>query len=154
MKSTKSIGIISIILGALATFTVLAYQISPSRPLAEIPKNLGFYLWVSLPFAVLIILTSRINRKEDSPASRVAIFITSVLVSILSVLTYWLLSRYSGNGIVVILKVLFVPIYTLIEIAFVYWLTRAMCKGFFISNIKMESPARAAPDDSSNRTSN
>ncbi len=46
----------------------------------------------------------------------------------------------------VILKVLFVPIYTLIEIAFMYWLTRAVCKVFLMSNTKIDSSARAAPN--------
>jgi predicted neutral ceramidase superfamily lipid hydrolase len=127
MKNLKRNGIITIIIGALATFTFLAYQISPSRFLMELPTHLGFYLWVSLPFVVLIIMTSRINRKGDAEASRFAIFITSILVSILSVLIYWALSRSFGGALLLI----FVPIFMLLMIAFVYGLTKSMSKNFY-----------------------
>ncbi len=126
MKNLKRNGIIAIIVGALATFTILAYQISPSRFLMELPSHLAFYIWVSLPFVVLIVMTSRINRKEDSEASRFAIFITSIIVSILSALIYWALSRSFGGA----LLISFVPIFTLLMIAFVYGLTKAVSKNF------------------------
>jgi hypothetical protein len=127
MKNLKRNGIITIIVGALATFTILAYQISPSRFLMELPRHLGFYIWVSLPFVVLIIMTSRINRKGDSEASRFAIFITSIIVSILSVLLYWAFSRSFGGALLLV----FVPIFILLMIAFVYGLTKALSKNFY-----------------------
>lgn len=126
MKNLKRNGIIAIIVGAIATFTILAYQIAPSRFLMELPSHIGFYIWVSLPFVVLIIMTSRINRKGDSEVSRFAIFITSILVSILSVLIYWALSRSFGGALLII----FVPIFILLMIALVYRLTKAMSKNF------------------------
>ena len=127
MKNLKRNGIIAIIVGALATFTILAYQMSPSSFLMELPSYLGFYICVSLPFVVLIVMTSRINRKEDSEASRFAIFITSIIVSILSALIYWALSRSFGGALLII----FVPIFTLLMIAFVYGLTKSMSKNIY-----------------------
>jgi predicted neutral ceramidase superfamily lipid hydrolase len=127
MKNSKRNGIIAIIAGAVATFTILAYQTSPSRFLMELPGHLGFYVWVSLPFVVLIIMTSRIHRKGDSEASRFAIFITSIIVSILSALIYWAFSRSFGGALLLI----FVPIFILLMSAFVYGLTKAVSKDFY-----------------------
>jgi drug/metabolite transporter (DMT)-like permease len=87
--------------------------------LADILITLGFYLWVVLPFAVLIALSFYIHRKGLSPASRVAIFLTSIIVAVSSVLLYWA-SIFKSESSTSALVFIFIPFFTLIAIAVVY----------------------------------
>src|SRR5215208_1011602 len=89
MKSLRSIGIITAIVGALATLGIMASTTSAVGSLTDLLITLGFYVWVLLPFVILIALTVYIHRKPLSSASRVAILLTSILVVVSSVPVYW-----------------------------------------------------------------
>lgn len=120
MERNRNIGIIINTIGALATLGIMISQTSPIASNSELLLILGFYVWTVLPFIVLIIMTFRIHRKENSSASSKAVLRTSKVVAVSSVLLYlaFISSRYAIMGI-------FIPIFLLIEIAVVYWVTKA-----------------------------
>jgi hypothetical protein len=122
MKSLKHIGIIIILLGALVALGIMVPTTSTDGSLYDLLITLGFYVWVSLPFAALIILTSSIHRKVHSTASRVAIFLTSILVVVSSVLIYWA-SIVNSESSTSALVFIFIPIYGLVATAAFYLLT-------------------------------
>jgi apolipoprotein N-acyltransferase len=74
---------------------------------------------VVLPFAVLVALTFYIHRKERSPASRVAIFLTSIIIAVSSVFVYWA-SIFKSESSTSALVFIFIPFFALIAIAVVY----------------------------------
>jgi hypothetical protein len=119
MKSLRTIGIVITITCAIATFVIMGSTTSAVAGFADILITLGFYLWVVLPFAVLIALTFYIHRKGLSPASRVAIFLTSIIVTMSSVLFYWA-SIFKSESSTSALVFIFIPFFTLIAIAVVY----------------------------------
>jgi hypothetical protein len=121
MKSLRTIGIVITITCAIATFVIMGSTTSAVGSLADILITLGFYLWVVLPFAVLIALTFYIHRKRLSPASRGAIFLTSIIVAVSSVLFYWA-SIFKSESSTSALVFIFIPFFTLIAIAVVYLL--------------------------------
>jgi hypothetical protein len=121
MKSLRTIGIVITITCAIATLVIMGSTTSAVASLADILITLGFYTWVVLPFAVLIALTFYIHRKGLSPASRVAIFLTSVIVTVPSVFFYWA-SIFKSESSTSALVFIFIPFFTLIAIAVVYLL--------------------------------
>jgi hypothetical protein len=122
MKSLKTIGLTITIIGALLAFGIMASTTSSIESLSDLPILLGFYLWVALPFVVLIVLTLYIHRKGLSPASRAAALISSTLVVVSSVLIYWA-SIFHSESSTSALVFIFIPIYALIAIAIVYGVT-------------------------------
>jgi hypothetical protein len=118
MKSLRTIGIVITVTCAVATFVIMGSTTSAVAGFADILITLGFYLWVVLPFAVLIALTFYIHRKGLSPASRVAIFLTSIIVAVSSLLLYWA-SIFKSESSTSALVFIFIPFFTLIAIAVV-----------------------------------
>ncbi|MBC8029627.1 MAG: hypothetical protein H7Z16_05910 [Pyrinomonadaceae bacterium] len=121
MKSLRNIGMIINVLGAVVTFGIMGSTTSPIGSLADLLFTLGFYAWVGLPFVVLIVLTFYIHRKGLSPAARVAILLTSILVAASSVLVYWA-SIFNSESSTSALVFVVIPFYALIAIAVVYLL--------------------------------
>lgn len=109
------------VLGAVVTFGIMGSTTSPIGSLADLLFTLGFYAWVGLPFVVLIVLTFYIHRKGLSPAARVAILLTSILVAASSVLVYWA-SIFNSESSTSALVFVVIPFYALIAIAVVYLL--------------------------------
>lgn len=127
MKSLRNVGIIITIIGALLTFGIMVSTTSSIESLSDLVISLGFYVWVALPFAVLIVLTLYIHRKGLSPASRAAILISSVLVVVSSVLIYWA-SIFNSESSTSALVFIFIPIYALVAIAVVHGVTWLLLK--------------------------
>ena len=73
MSNLMNVGIIAVVVGALATLGMMASATSAVGGLQDLAVTLGFYVWVLLPFLILIALTLYIHRKAPTPASRVAI---------------------------------------------------------------------------------
>lgn len=119
MKTLKYIGIVIILLGALIALGIMDSTATPVGGLADLLITLGFYLWVILPFAVLILLTTSIHRKGLSTTSRIAIFLTSILVVVSSVLIYWAAIINSASSTSALIFIV-IPIYALVAIAVVY----------------------------------
>ena len=129
MKSLRNIGIITSVIGAIVTFGIMYSTTSAASSLSDLLITLGFYVWALLPFITLIILTSFIHRKGRSPAARVAIFLTSILVVASSVLIYWG-SVFNSESSTSALVFIFIPIYALAAIAVVYGLALLLLKSF------------------------
>jgi multidrug transporter EmrE-like cation transporter len=72
----------------LSTLGIMISTTSPIHSLSDLFISLAFYVWVALPFIVLIALAFYIHRKGRSPASRVAILLTLTSVTVLSLLAY------------------------------------------------------------------
>ena len=122
MKNLKLVGIITSVVGAIITLGIMYSTTSSAESLSDLLVTLGFYAWVLLPFAILIVLTSFIYRKGLSPAARVAILVTSILVVVSSVVLYWgsILNSESSTSA---LAFVFVPLYALAAIAVVFGLS-------------------------------
>jgi hypothetical protein len=120
MNSLKSIGIAVIILGVICTLAILLYSTSWEEGVdLTLPI---FYLWILVPYIVLLVSTFRIHRANSSSASRLAIFISSLAVVILSVLIYYnavFVSLSSTSALIF----LFVPGYALAAIAVIYFVS-------------------------------
>jgi glucan phosphoethanolaminetransferase (alkaline phosphatase superfamily) len=129
MKGLRNIGLITIIIGAIITCGIMVSTTSAVSSFTDLLLTLGFYLWVILPFIILIILTTYIHRKGFSSASRVAILLTSMLVVVSSVLIYWT-SIFSSESSTSALVFIFIPIYALLAIALVQGLSWLLLKGF------------------------
>ena len=129
MKSLRNIGIITAIVGALATLGIMASTTSAVGSLSDLLVTLGFCVWALLPFIIIIILTSYIHRKGLSSASRVAILLTSILVVISSVLIYWA-SIFNSESSTSALVFIFIPIYSLAAIGVVYGLAWLLLRLF------------------------
>jgi hypothetical protein len=127
MKSLRNIGIIITIIGALLTFGIMASTTSSIDSLSDLLFLAGFYVWVALPFVVLIVLTLYIYRKGFSYASRVAVLISSTLVVISSVIIYGA-SIFNSESSTSALVFIFIPIYGLAAIAIVYGVSRLLLK--------------------------
>jgi hypothetical protein len=125
----RNIGIIIIIISALVTFGIMGSTTSPIGSLPDLLITLGFYGWVAFPFVVLIALTFYIHRKGLSPASRVAILLTSILVAVSSVLLYWA-SIFNSESSTSALAFIFIPFYALVAIAAVYVLAWLLLRSF------------------------
>ncbi len=129
MKRLRNIGLISIIVGAIITSVIMISTTSAISSLSDLLITLGFYVWVILPFIVLLILTLYIDRKGLSPASRVAILFTSILVVISSLVIYWA-SIFNSESSTSALVFIFIPIYALAVIAVVHGLSWLLLKRF------------------------
>jgi hypothetical protein len=128
MKSLRNIGALIIIIGAMITLYLLVSTTSPIASWSDLLITLGFYAWVMLPFGVLFILTFSTHRKGRSSAARVAAFLTSLLVIILSVALYWDVV-FRPESSTSALAFLFVPFYALVAIGITYlfsWLVLRM----------------------------
>jgi hypothetical protein len=125
MNNSKSIGIITAVVGALATLGMMASTTSAVGGLKDLLVTLGFYAWVLLPFVALIALTIYIHRKTLSPASRVAILLTSILVVVTSVPAYWS-SIFNSESSTSALVFIFIPLYSLVAIGVGYGLVRLL----------------------------
>ncbi len=119
MKNSRNIGLIIIALGILCTFGIMASTTSAIGGFSDLLVTLGFYVWVALPFIVLMASTFYIHRKGLSPASRLAILVTSILVVVSSVLIYWI-SIFNSESSTSALVFVFIPIYALVAIALMY----------------------------------
>lgn len=128
MKGLRNIGIITIITGAIITSGIMVSTASAVSSFSDLLITLGFYLWVILPFIILIILTMYIYRKALSSASRVAILLTSIIVVVSSVLIYWF-SIFNSESSTSALVFIFIPIYALVAIALVHSLSWLLLKG-------------------------
>ena len=129
MKNLRNIGIVTVILGALITLGIMVSTTSSVSSLSDLLITLGFYVWVVLPFIVLILLNYYIHRKNLSSASRVAIFLTSIFVVVSSVLIYWA-SIFKSESSTSALVFVFIPIYTLVTIAVLYGLAWLLLRLF------------------------
>ena len=129
MKSLRNVGIIASIVGALVTFGIMCSTTSAVSSVSDLLFTAGFYVWVLLPFVILIILTSYVHRKGLSPAARVAVLLTSIVVVVSSVLMYWG-SIYDSESSTSALAFIFIPIYALAAIAVVYGLAWLLLKSF------------------------
>src|ERR1051325_8721852 len=63
MKHSRNVVLIIIVLGVLSTFGIMASTTSAIGSLSDLLITLGFYLWVAVPFIVLIALTIYIHRR-------------------------------------------------------------------------------------------
>lgn len=129
MKSLRNIGIIISVLGALITLGIMYSTTSAVGGASDLLATAGFYAWATLPFIVLVILTSLIHRKGLSPAARVAILLTSILVVLSSVLIYWS-SIFNSESSTSALVFVFIPIYALAAIGVVYGLAWLLLRSF------------------------
>jgi drug/metabolite transporter (DMT)-like permease len=127
MKSLRNIGIIITIIGAVLTFGIMVSTTSSIDSFSDLLFLAGFYVWVALPFAVLIVLILYIHRKGFSSASRAAILISSALVVMSSVLIYWA-SIFHSESSTSALVFIFIPIYALVAIAIMYGLSWLLLK--------------------------
>jgi hypothetical protein len=117
MRLLKNIGIAVVALGVACTLAIMSYTTSWEDGVDF--TLIILYLWVLLPYFVLLVLTVTIHRRNASDASRIAIFIASVAVVILSVLSYYhsIFVSVSSTSALVFLVV---PLYALAAIAVVY----------------------------------
>jgi drug/metabolite transporter (DMT)-like permease len=128
MKGLRNTGLITIIIGAVITSGIMISTTSAVSSLSDLFITLGFYIWVILPFILLVILTIYIHRKAHSSASRVAILLTSILVVVSSVLIYWV-SIFNSESSTSALVFIFIPIYALVAIALLQGLSWLLLKG-------------------------
>jgi drug/metabolite transporter (DMT)-like permease len=127
MKHLRNVGLIVIALGMLVTFGIMASTTSAIGGLPDLMITLGFYVWAALPYLVLLALTFYIHRKGLSPASRVGILLTSILVVVASVLMYWT-SIFASESSTAALAFIFIPLLALAAIAGVYGLAWLLLK--------------------------
>ena len=117
MKLLKNIGIVIVAIGVVCTLAIMGYTTSWAD---GVDLTLPFlYLWVLLPYIVLLIATVKIHQRGASAASRIAVFIASVVVVTLSVLVYYdsmFVSVRSTSGLVF----LALPLYALVAVVVVY----------------------------------
>ena len=129
MKLLKTVGIVVVLLGLGCTVSIM---------LSTTPWENGIdftllllYLWALLPYIVLLVLTVIIHRRNASDASRIAIFIASVVVVTLSVVSYYhamFVSVTSTSALVFVV----IPLYALAGIAifyFVCWMLIRLVRG-------------------------
>ena len=117
MKALKNIGIVVIALGVVCILAIMVYTTSWE---VGVDFTLPFlYLWVLLPYIVLLASTVKIHQRDASDASRIAIFIASIVVVVLSVLLYYdsmFVSVTSTSGLIF----LALPLAALAAIPIVY----------------------------------
>lgn len=129
MKSLRNIGIVVSVIGAAITLGIMYSTTSAAGGVSDILTTLGFYAWAMLPFIVLVILTLLIHRKGLSPAARVAILLTSILVVASSVIIYWG-SIFNSESSTSALVFIFIPVYALAATAVVYGLAWLLLRSF------------------------
>jgi hypothetical protein len=121
MTNLRNVGIILSLIGAIITFGIMYSTTSAVSSASDLLITIGFYVWAISPFITLIILTLFVHRKGLSPAARVAILLTSILVVASSVFVYWV-SIFRSESSTSALVFIFIPIYALAAIAVVYGL--------------------------------
>jgi hypothetical protein len=133
MMNLRNFGFVIIIIGALASLGIMFSAADPIEGLEHLLIVLGFYVWVALPFVVLFVLTFFIHRdgfisREGLPRARVAIFLTTISVVVLSVLIYWFESSSP-------LMFAVMPFWSLVMIGVVYGLSWLVL-GLFMAKSK------------------
>lgn len=129
MKLLKTIGIVVVLLGLGCTLSIMLSTTSWESGIDF--TLLLLYFWALLPYIVLLVLTVIIHRRNASDASRIAIFITSVVVVTLSVVSYYhamFVSVTSTSALVFVV----IPLYALAAIAifyFVCWMLIRLVRG-------------------------
>ena len=129
MKLLKNVGIVFVLLGLGCTLSIMLRTTSLEGGIDF--TLLLLYLWALLPYIVLLVLTIMIDRRNGSDASRIAIFITSVVVVSLSVFSYYhamFVSVTSTSALVFVV----IPLYALAAIAifyFVCWMLVRLMRG-------------------------
>ncbi len=119
MASLRNIGIALSILGVAGTLGMVLQAASWEIHAA----TLILLAWACLPYIVLAISTLRIHKKSSSPASRIAIFVASLIVVILSLYIYYdamFVSVTSTSALIF----LFLPGYALVAIVVIYYVTK------------------------------
>lgn len=129
MKNLKYIGIITIILGAIATLYVMTSTASFKGGASDLLITFGFYVWVMVPFLVLLALTSVIYRKNFTAAAGLAILFTSISVVASSVMLYWDAIFNSASSTSSLIFVV-LPLYALAATAILYPLAWLVSKAF------------------------
>jgi hypothetical protein len=128
MNFQKNLGIAVVVLGAVCTLAIMVYATSWENGFDfTLPV---FYLWVLLPYVVLLVSIVRIHQKDTSTASRAAILITSISVVTFSQLIYYdsmFVSLTSTSALIFV----FLPIYALAAIAIIYLVSRILV-GFLV----------------------
>jgi hypothetical protein len=129
MKLLKAIGIVVVLLGLGCTLSIMLSTTSWENGIDF--TLLLLYFWALMPYIVLLVLTVIIHRRNASYASRIAIFITSVVVVTLSVVSYYhamFVSVTSTSALVFVV----IPLYALAAIAifyFVCWMLIRLVRG-------------------------
>ena len=129
MKLLKNVGIVVVLLGLGCTLSIMLNTTSLEGGIDL--TLLLLYLWALLPYIVLVVLTIMIYQRNGSDASRIAIFITSVVVVTLSVVSYYhaiFVSETSTSALVFVV----IPFYALAAIAvfyFVCWILIRLMRG-------------------------
>lgn len=125
MKLLKKIGIAMALVGFASTLAIMLYTTSWA---SGVDFTLVFlYLWALLPYIVLLVLTLQIHRKAASDESRIAIFIATVAVVFLSVLSYYhamFVSVSSTSALVFVV----IPLYALTAIGVFYFVSWLLIK--------------------------
>lgn len=80
---------------------------------------LFFNLYLMLPYFILWWIISKSYRIDGSRANRISIFITTILITLLSLAVSWE-SIYDNGSSTSALVFLYIPIYCLLLIAFAY----------------------------------
>jgi hypothetical protein len=118
MKLLKNVGIVVVLLGLGCTVAIMLSTTSLENGIDF--TLLLLYFWALLPYMALLVLTVIIYRRNASDASRIAIFIASVVVVTLSLLSYYhamFVSVSSTSALVFVV----IPIYALAAIAIIYF---------------------------------
>jgi hypothetical protein len=118
MKLLRNVGIVVVLFGLGCTVAIMLSTTSLENGIDF--TLLLLYLWALLPYIVLLVLTVMIYRRNASDASRIAIFIASVVVVTLSLLSYYhamFVSVSSTSALVFVV----IPFYALAATAIIYF---------------------------------
>jgi glucan phosphoethanolaminetransferase (alkaline phosphatase superfamily) len=129
MKSLRMLGIGVAVIGAVAALGIMVSTTSAVGGLSDLAFTLGFYVWVLLPFVLLILLNSYAHRSGLSPAPRAAALLTTVVVVVSSVFIYWS-SIFGSESSTSALVFLFIPLYAVVGGAVLFGLAWLLLKPF------------------------
>jgi hypothetical protein len=129
MKLLKNLGIVVVLFGLGCTLAIMLNTTSWDSGIDF--TLLLLYLWALVPFIALLVLNVIIHQRNASDASRIAIFIASVVVVTLSVVSYYhamFVSVTSTSALVFVV----IPLYGLAAIAVIYfvcWMLIRLVRG-------------------------
>src|SRR5438105_13118938 len=115
MSKPKRFATATILAGALASLAIMISTTAAPASMSDIVVTIGLYVWVMVPFVVLLGWTLLVYRRGHSLAARRAIVVTDVLVVAAAVFLYWD-AIFRSDSSTSALVFLFVPIYSLIAI--------------------------------------
>ena len=118
MKFLKNVGIAVAVLGAAGTLAIMFYTTSWESGIDF--TLLLLYFWALLPYIVLLALSVMIHRRNASDASRIAVFIASVTVVSLSLLSYYHATFVDVSSTSALVFVV-IPFYALAATAMIYF---------------------------------